>query len=104
MGAAAVAAVLTTMLAVPSAGTAQAAEPERLVIDLATDTGAFHGGASGSLYGIYGDGAPSRNLIEGMHLRTVSTKAQDGPQHPAPTLWRSCRRSWTPAARTSTST
>ncbi|MFD9187262.1 cellulosome protein [Streptomyces phaeochromogenes] len=82
MGAAAVAAVLTTMLAVPSAGTAQAAEPERLVIDLATDTGAFHGGASGSLYGIYGDGAPSRNLIEGMHLRTVSTKAQDGPQHP----------------------
>lgn len=82
MGAAAVAAVLTTMLAVPSAGTARAAEPERLVIDLATDTGAFHGGASGSLYGIYGDGAPSRNLIEGMHLRTVSTKAQDGPQHP----------------------
>lgn len=70
------------MLAIPSAGTAQAADPEQLVIDLATDTGAFHGGASGSLYGIYGDGAPSRNLIEGMHLRTVSTKAQDGPQHP----------------------
>ncbi|MFE7841775.1 cellulosome protein [Streptomyces sp. NPDC057474] len=70
------------MLAVPSAGTAQAAGPERLVIDLATDTGAFHGGASGSLYGVYGDGAPSRNLIEGMNLRTVSTKAQDGPQHP----------------------
>lgn len=76
------AAVLATMLAVPSSGTAQAADPEQLVIDLATDTGAFHGGASGSLYGIYGDGAPSRNLIEGMHLRTVSTKAQDGPQHP----------------------
>ncbi|MFI1359907.1 cellulosome protein [Streptomyces sp. NPDC020898] len=76
------AAVLATMLAVPFTGTAQAADPEQLVIDLATDTGAFHGGASGSLYGIYGDGAPSRNLIEGMHLRTVSTKAQDGPQHP----------------------
>ncbi|WP_371584023.1 cellulosome protein [Streptomyces sp. NBC_01314] len=70
------------MLAVPSASPAQAAGPEQLVIDLATDTGAFHGGASGSLYGIYGDGAPSRNLIEGMNLRTVSTKAQDGPQHP----------------------
>ncbi|WP_371552249.1 cellulosome protein [Streptomyces sp. NBC_00554] len=79
---AAVAAVLATLLAAPSAGTAHAADPERLVIDLATDTGAFHGGAAGSLYGIYGDGAPSRNLIEGMHLRTVSTKAQDGPQHP----------------------
>ena len=51
-------------------------------IDLSKDTGAFHGGASGTLYGLYGDGVPSRNLIEGMNLRTVSTKAQDGPQHP----------------------
>jgi hypothetical protein len=73
---------LAALLAVPTAGTALAADPERLVIDLATDTGAFHGGAAGSLYGVYGDGVPSRNLIEGMHLRTVSTKAQDGPQHP----------------------
>jgi hypothetical protein len=53
-----------------------------LVIDLATTTGEFHGGASGTLYGLYGDGVPTNNLIEGMHLRTVSTKAQDGPQHP----------------------
>jgi hypothetical protein len=73
---------LAALLAVPAAGTARAAEPERLTIDLATDTGAFHGGASGTLYGIYGDGVPSRNLLEGMHVRTVSTKAQDGPQHP----------------------
>ncbi|MGP4047773.1 cellulosome protein [Streptomyces sp. 2A115] len=76
------AAVLASTLGISAAGEAGAAEPEKLVIDLATDTGAFHGGASGSLYGIYGDGAPSRNLIEGMNLRTVSTKAQDGPQHP----------------------
>ncbi|MBB5138335.1 hypothetical protein HNP84_008089 [Thermocatellispora tengchongensis] len=53
-----------------------------LTVDLGTDTGAFHGGASGTLYGVYGDGVPARNLIEGMKLRTVSTKAQDGPQHP----------------------
>ncbi|TMR15840.1 cellulosome enzyme [Nonomuraea zeae] len=53
-----------------------------LVIDLAEDTGAFHGGASGTLYGLYGPGVPTNNLIEGMRLRTVSTKAQDGPQHP----------------------
>ncbi|MFE7273368.1 cellulosome protein [Streptomyces sp. NPDC057623] len=79
---AAVTAVLATLLTGPAAGTAGAAEPERLVIDLGTDTGAFHGGAAGSLYGVYGDGVPSRNLIEGMRLRTVSTKAQDGPQHP----------------------
>ncbi|MFI7541980.1 LamG-like jellyroll fold domain-containing protein [Actinoplanes sp. NPDC049599] len=54
----------------------------QLVVDLGKDTGAFHGGASGSLYGLYGQGVPTNNLIEGMKLRTVSTKAQDGPQHP----------------------
>ncbi|MEV4102667.1 LamG-like jellyroll fold domain-containing protein [Nonomuraea sp. NPDC049649] len=54
----------------------------QLVIDLAKNTGAFHGGASGTLYGLYGPGVPTNNLIEGMRLRTVSTKAQDGPQHP----------------------
>jgi hypothetical protein len=53
-----------------------------LRVDLGSDTGAFHGGASGTLYGLYGPGVPSDNLIEGMRLRTVSTKAQDGPQHP----------------------
>nr|WP_151478031.1 cellulosome protein [Streptomyces albicerus] len=58
------------------------AEVEKLTIDLGTDTGAFHGGASGTLYGLYGDGVPSRNIVEGMHVRTVSTKAQDGTQHP----------------------
>lgn len=56
--------------------------PGDLTIDLGTNTGDFHGGASGTLYGLYGDGLPSRNLIEGIKLRTVSTKAQDGPQHP----------------------
>ena len=53
-----------------------------ITIDLSTDTGAFHGGASGTLYGLYGPGVPTNNLIEGMHLRTVATKAQDGAQHP----------------------
>ncbi|WP_246607887.1 LamG-like jellyroll fold domain-containing protein [Paractinoplanes toevensis] len=53
-----------------------------MTIDLGKSTGKFHGGASGSLYGLYGEGVPTNNLIEGMNLRTVSTKAQDGPQHP----------------------
>lgn len=53
-----------------------------LTIDLGRTTGPFHGGASGTLYGLYGQGVPTNPLIEGMHLRTVSTKAQDGPQHP----------------------
>ncbi|WP_326673178.1 LamG-like jellyroll fold domain-containing protein [Streptomyces canus] len=54
----------------------------QLNVDLGSDTGAFHGGASGTLYGVYGPDVPTNNLIEGMGLRTVSTKAQDGPQHP----------------------
>ncbi|MFD0525335.1 LamG-like jellyroll fold domain-containing protein [Paractinoplanes durhamensis] len=53
-----------------------------ITIDLGKSTGKFHGGAAGSLYGLYGEGVPTNNLIEGMNLRTVSTKAQDGPQHP----------------------
>ena len=70
-----------------AAGTAVTAtvtviKPGELVVDLGTDTGAFHGGASGTLYGVYGEGLPTTNLIEGMHVSTVSTKAQDGPQHP----------------------
>jgi hypothetical protein len=54
----------------------------QLTIDLGAETGDFHGGASGTLYGLYGQDVPTNNLIEGMNLRTVSTKAQDGPQHP----------------------
>ncbi|MEU6475232.1 LamG-like jellyroll fold domain-containing protein [Streptomyces massasporeus] len=54
----------------------------QLTVDLGSDTGAFHGGASGTLYGVYGPDVPTNNLMEGMGLRTVSTKAQDGPQHP----------------------
>jgi hypothetical protein len=53
-----------------------------LTVDLGSDTGTFHGGASGTLYGVYGPDVPTNNLMEGMGLRTVSTKAQDGPQHP----------------------
>ncbi|MET7331087.1 LamG-like jellyroll fold domain-containing protein [Nonomuraea sp. NPDC005650] len=53
-----------------------------LAVDLGSETGPFHGGASGTLYGVYGEGVPTGNLLEGINLRTVSTKAQDGPQHP----------------------
>ncbi|WKX14954.2 cellulosome protein [Streptomyces sp. NL15-2K] len=57
-------------------------DSEQLVVDLGAETGPFHGGASGTLYGLYGDGVPSRALVEGMYVRTVTTKAQDGIQHP----------------------
>jgi hypothetical protein len=53
-----------------------------LSVDLAARTGAFRGGASGVLYGLYDQDVPSNNLIEGMGLQTTDTKAQDGQQHP----------------------
>ncbi|MFE9438675.1 cellulosome protein [Streptomyces sp. NPDC006602] len=62
--------------------TAEPPAPDTLTVDLGTETGPFHGGASGTLYGLYGDGVPSRTLVEGMYVRTVTTKAQDGIQHP----------------------
>ncbi|WP_406162793.1 RICIN domain-containing protein [Streptomyces sp. NBC_00882] len=68
---------VTTLTATP----ASAATPT-LTVDLGTTTGAFHGGASGALYGLYGPDVPTNNLIEGMGLQTTNTKAQDGQQHP----------------------
>ena len=56
--------------------------PNEVSVDLADDTGPFMGGAVGTLYGLYGQDLPSNNLIDGIKLRTVATKAQDGPQHP----------------------
>jgi hypothetical protein len=59
-----------------------ATTPNDVVVDLGSSTGPFDGGASGSLYGLYDQGVPSNNLIEGMGLKTTDTKAQDGQQHP----------------------
>jgi hypothetical protein len=61
---------------------AETPAPEQLTVDLGAGTGPFHGGASGTLYGLYGDGVPSRAVVEGMYVRTVTTKAEDGIQHP----------------------
>gem|GEM_PF-975842 len=57
-------------------------EANQVDIDLSSNTGEFMGGAVGTLYGLYGQDIPSNNVIDGIKLRTVATKAQDGPQHP----------------------
>jgi hypothetical protein len=63
--------------------TAEVVVVEKAVsVDLGSPTGDFLGGASGTLYGLYDEGLPSENLIDGIDLATVATKAQDGPQHP----------------------
>jgi hypothetical protein len=68
--------------AAAAAPRAAAAAPETVQVSLADPAGSFRGGASGSLYGIYDQGVPSNNLIQGMGLQTTDTKAQDGQQHP----------------------
>jgi concanavalin A-like lectin/glucanase superfamily protein len=67
---------------VTAAAPASSPAPETVQVNLADPAGPFRGGASGSLYGIYGQGVPSNNLIQGMGLQTTDTKAQDGQQHP----------------------
>ena len=76
--------VLAAAVLLPGAAvTAGAATaPNDLVVNLGAPSGPFDGGASGSLYGLYDQGVPSNNLIQGMGLRTTDTKAQDGQQHP----------------------
>lgn len=53
-----------------------------LTADLGATAGAFSAGAAGSLYGINQSGIPSDNIVGGMGLTTLATKAQDGQQHP----------------------
>lgn len=64
------AAITNSAAATTSAATTSAATttPNNVVVDLGSSTGPFDGGASGSLYGIYDQGVPSNNLIEGMGL------------------------------------
>ncbi len=73
-------ALLATAALLPTTSTNAATST--LTIDLGTSTGAFHGGAAGSLYGAYGPGVPSDAVLAGFYPKTLATKAQDGPQHP----------------------
>ncbi|WP_206796556.1 hypothetical protein [Amycolatopsis sp. MtRt-6] len=79
---AAVAVLAFTTLAPTSAAGQAAAAAETLRVDLGSPTGAFHGGATGILYGLGDPGVPSQDLIAGMRPRTISQKAPDGEQHP----------------------
>jgi hypothetical protein len=63
--------------------TTAAAATETLVVDFSRSTGAFRGGASGTLYGFGDDGAPTQALINGAHITNSSQKAPYGTQHPS---------------------
>ncbi|NYI03516.1 hypothetical protein [Allostreptomyces psammosilenae] len=77
----AVAAATTAgLLAAPGAA---AAEADVLTVDFGATTGAFRGGASGTLYGFGDDGSPTQALINGAHITNSSQKPPDGLQHPS---------------------
>lgn len=73
--------VLGTLAAV--APPATAATTDNLTVDFATTTGDFRGGASGTLYGLGDEGAPTQALINGAHITNTSQKAPFGTQHPS---------------------
>lgn len=77
------AAVAATAVTASTGPPAAAAESEVLQVDFADRTGAFRGGASGALYGLGDEGAPTQNLINGAHLTNISQKAPYGTQHPS---------------------
>jgi hypothetical protein len=63
--------------------TAAGAATETLAVDFSRSTGAFRGGASGTLYGFGDAGAPTQALINGAHITNSSQKAPYGTQHPS---------------------
>lgn len=66
-----------------AAAPATAATTDTLSVDFATTTGDFRGGASGTLYGLGDEGAPTQALINGAHITNTSQKAPYGTQHPS---------------------
>ncbi|HET9516273.1 MAG TPA: hypothetical protein VFO77_00955, partial [Actinoplanes sp.] len=54
-----------------------------LAVDFGRSTGAFRGGATGTLYGFGDHGAPTQALIDGAHITNTSQKAPFGTQHPS---------------------
>lgn len=55
---------------------------EDVRVDFSRPTGAFRGGASGTLYGLGDEGSPTQALVNGAAMTNVSQKPPYGTQHP----------------------
>src|SRR6266568_685742 len=77
--AAVAAGLIVTGAAAPAAG---AVTVDALGVDLSLPTGAFRGGANGTLYGLSDNGVPSQAVLNGAHVTNTSQKPPDGAQHP----------------------
>ncbi|MFT2711148.1 CBM35 domain-containing protein [Clavibacter sp. Sh2126] len=62
--------------------TSASAATSRVAVDFGTSTGAFRGGATGTLYGLGDDGSPSPAVLAGAHVTNTSQKPPQGTQHP----------------------
>ncbi len=65
-----------------TAAPASAAPADTLAVDLSQTTGAFRGGATGTLYGLGDDGVPSQPVLDGARITNASQKPPQGAQHP----------------------
>jgi hypothetical protein len=66
---------------IPRPATA-AASGGTLTVNLASDTGAVLGGASGALYGLSEDGVPGSDLLSPLNIKTIATGPDPDSQHP----------------------
>jgi hypothetical protein len=62
---------------------AAAAGNDTVSVDFSSTTGAFQGGASGSLYGLGDKDVPSQAVLDGAHVTNISQKPPQGLQHPS---------------------
>ena len=62
--------------------TVDARQTEDVQVDFSQSTGAFRGGASGTLYGLGDEGSPTQALVNGAAMTNVSQKPPFGTQHP----------------------
>jgi hypothetical protein len=62
---------------------AVAASGGTLTVNLASDTGAVLGGASGALYGLSQDGVPGSDLLGPLNIKTIATGPAPDSQHPS---------------------
>jgi len=75
-------AVLALAVMIPAVGSASAADPQRLTVDLAASEGPVQLGANGALYGLGDDGVPSDAALAPLKITSISQKPEGGAQHP----------------------
>jgi hypothetical protein len=80
---AAIVAAVGLSASISSTQATAAASGGTLTVNLASNTGAVLGGASGALYGLSEDGVPGSDLLSPLHIKTIATGPAPDSQHPS---------------------